>query len=119
MPCKLLSNKRVIKLRSYVYETQSYRQFLTVCVGQSEVEVLHQVSVSHHHVEHVPPSGLHVTSDQYRLTTGQHHNDLPLRRTRPALLRLVGRIWIRWRGREGEREREKEGERDRERITNL
>lgn len=77
----------------YVYETHKMGccQFLTIDEGQSEVEVLYQVNVSHHHVEHISPSGLFVTSDQYRLTTGQHHNDLSLGRTRPSLLRLVGR----------------------------
>lgn len=63
-------------------------RLLTVEEGEAEVEVLHQVGVSHHHVKHVPGFGLDVAADRHVLPVGQHHGHLPLGRTGAALFGL-------------------------------
>lgn len=64
---------------------------LTVEEGKTEVEVFHQICVSHHHVKHISGPGLNVTANHHILSIRQHYSHLSLRRTRTS---FSGLWWV-------------------------
>lgn len=71
--------------------TRRVRFLLTVEEGKTEVEVFHQICVSHHHVKHISGSGLNVTANNHILSIRKHYSDFSLRRTRTS---FSGLCWV-------------------------
>lgn len=71
--------------------TRWVRFLLTVEEGKTEVEVFHQICVSHHHVKHISGPGLNVTANHHILSIRKHYSHFSLRRTRTS---FSGLWWV-------------------------
>lgn len=71
--------------------TRRVRFLLTVEEGKTEVEVFHQICVSHHHVKHISGPGLNVTANHHILSIRKHYSHFSLRRTRTS---FSGLCWV-------------------------